>query len=245
MPIDSTTIVLLRHGQSVGNLIDQQLIKDDATDFPLDLLSRGDAEWPLTDLGLQQAERAGSYLRSAFPGGFDHIFCSPFIRSQQTLAALQIGKGLLEPRIKEQNWGALNGPEMLLKIDERHTFERAYASNIDLRPPEGETVREVHARLLSFWSERQSLITSRKTLIVSHWAPLFLSRMILNKLPLTDFPSAYMLKREVLNCQIDMYSSQINSSGGPAGWWARSTCLEHDSHASYPWQQMHDRQTLV
>ena len=245
MPDAPTTIVLLRHGQSFGNIIDSQLIKNTIPEYSKKFLLKGDAEWPLTELGHQQAYRAGLVLRERFPDGFDHIFCSPFVRSQQTLNNLEIGSGIFEPLLQEQSWGQLNGPEILERIAERQTFEKEYQYNVDLRPLDGETIREVYARVSSFWQQQRDNLHGKTTLIVSHWTPLFLSRLVLNEIPLEEFSSAYCLPRPILNCQMDIYCTHSPLKNAAKGWWNCSLCMESLVCESYPWQRLHDSSFLL
>jgi broad specificity phosphatase PhoE len=62
-------LYLVRHGQSVGNLpgVDEYGLAPD--------------DWPLTELGKQQAASLGEHLSSI---AFDAIWCSPLERAQAT-----------------------------------------------------------------------------------------------------------------------------------------------------------------
>ena len=59
-------LFLVRHGQSEFNLLGEEAGSDS----------------PLTELGLQQAERVGAWL--AQRGPFDAMYCSPLQRARQT-----------------------------------------------------------------------------------------------------------------------------------------------------------------
>jgi broad specificity phosphatase PhoE len=96
-------ITLLRHGESEGNL--QGLIQ-------------GQADFPLTEAGKDQASRLASYWK-AQGVKFDRIICSPLERALQTaeIIAKALGTPIdLEPFWMERNFGHLQGK----KLDELH-----------------------------------------------------------------------------------------------------------------------------
>jgi broad specificity phosphatase PhoE len=68
-------LYLARHGQSVGNLpgMDERGLAPD--------------DWPLTELGQQQAALLGEHLSSI---SFDAIWCSPLERAQTTANAVAV-----------------------------------------------------------------------------------------------------------------------------------------------------------
>ncbi|MCL2446546.1 MAG: histidine phosphatase family protein [Oscillospiraceae bacterium] len=68
-------LYLVRHGQSVGNLpgVDEYGLAPD--------------DWPLTELGKQQAASLGEHLSSI---AFDAIWCSPLERAQATAKAVAV-----------------------------------------------------------------------------------------------------------------------------------------------------------
>jgi hypothetical protein len=72
LPID---VVLVRHGESEGNEATRRARTGDTSQLKA-LRSRHSSFWRLTDRGIEQARRAGAWLRAAFPGGFDGCFTS-------------------------------------------------------------------------------------------------------------------------------------------------------------------------
>ena len=104
-------IILIRHGQSVGN-IDQQIYS-----------STPDWKVPLTDKGCAQAAAAGKSFRAILdkdetPGPV-FVYTSPYKRCQETVDHLLLGADLPtsrivgrreEPRIREQDFGNFQDP---------------------------------------------------------------------------------------------------------------------------------------
>ena len=83
-------LYLIRHGQSANNLLAEQL-KERPGPFPFETYMKSRvAEPPLTEMGEQQAERLGAY----FDGKeISHLFCSPMLRTMQTMRPLAESQG--------------------------------------------------------------------------------------------------------------------------------------------------------
>ncbi|GAA3041768.1 hypothetical protein GCM10020000_20730 [Streptomyces olivoverticillatus] len=95
-------IVLLRHGESEGNIDDTVYERE-----PDHALS-------LTATGRKQAEQAGVTLRELFGDERVSAYVSPYRRAHQTFQALGLDPRLVrvreEPRLREQGLGELAGP---------------------------------------------------------------------------------------------------------------------------------------
>ncbi|KAJ9180193.1 hypothetical protein P3X46_008469 [Hevea brasiliensis] len=141
-------IILVRHGESMGNI-------DTAA-----YVTTPDNKIPLTSLGLDQARVAGTHLRNLFS---DHGNCttnwrvyfyvSPYQRTRSTLR--EIGRSFErqriigvreECRIREQDFGNFQIEERMKVIKEtRERFGRFF-----YRFPEGESAADVFDRVSSF-----------------------------------------------------------------------------------------------
>jgi probable phosphoglycerate mutase len=98
LPLDGGEVFLVRHGESTANAMG---------------LWQGRAEYPLTDLGLQQARHTGAFL--AAQGAFDGLVSSPQGRALQTATAIGEALGLtpgLDADLAEIDVGALSGLSM-------------------------------------------------------------------------------------------------------------------------------------
>src|SRR3981189_1310733 len=100
-----TELVLVRHGESRGNVADRAA--RDAGALRLDLEMR-DADMPLSDLGTQQAEALGRHIAaSAADARPTSVFSSPYERAAATarVAASAAGMGSavdLDERLRER-----------------------------------------------------------------------------------------------------------------------------------------------
>lgn len=90
LPID---LVLLRHGQSEGNLARQRSKDGDNSVFIEEFKNRHTAQYRLTAKGREQAKRAGAWLRKEFGDRrvrFDRYFVSEYTRAKETAALLAL-----------------------------------------------------------------------------------------------------------------------------------------------------------
>ena len=103
MPRD---LVLVRHGQSEANIVQQGFRHDADFTLPDGFMDRHDSEMLLTPLGERQAQAAGEWLRGEFPDGFDHYHVSSLTRTIQTAGNLALnGQWIIDDRFRERDWG--------------------------------------------------------------------------------------------------------------------------------------------
>ncbi|GMG81833.1 hypothetical protein LNKW23_10460 [Paralimibaculum aggregatum] len=151
MPADSTEIALIRHFP---------------TDWNREQRLQGRADRPLTaDARARLAE-----LRLPRPWDRAAIVASTLCRARETAESLAEGRPVqLDARLVEQDWGDWEGliGEALL-ADPASGFVATHLMGPDFRPPNGETARDVLARV------RPALAgiggSGRRTLLVVHKA---------------------------------------------------------------------------
>ena len=83
-------IYIVRHGQ---------------TDWNKQKVMQGQIDVPLNETGKEQARELGEKLKDIV---FDHIFCSPLLRTRQTLENLKLKSNtriIYDDRLKERNYG--------------------------------------------------------------------------------------------------------------------------------------------
>ncbi|KAL7441747.1 hypothetical protein ACHAXH_008338 [Discostella pseudostelligera] len=138
-------IILLRHGQSLGNVDESAYVTT--------------ADWriPLTDLGRKQAQEAGKRIREKIceENASVVFYYSPYLRAKQTLDEIvpyfdkaEVFSTAEEPRISEQQIGNFQNVQQVLDAkSERSKFGRFY-----YRFPSGEAGLDVYNRVSSFIS---------------------------------------------------------------------------------------------
>lgn len=142
-------IILVRHGQSAGN-VDETVY----THTP-------DWKVSLTDKGRDQAQAAGRSFKKILDGdaaaGPVFIYSSPYARCQETVEHLVAAAGVpesrivgrrQEPRIREQDFGNFQDPQKMRECKvSRNEFGRFF-----YRFPNGESGADVYDRV-STWLE--------------------------------------------------------------------------------------------
>ena len=168
-------LVLVRHGQSEWNLKN---------------LFTGWRDVDLTDVGTEEAKRAGQKLK-AKGLSFDVAYTSALVRAQNTLKLLlaELGQpGLTEHRdqaLNERDYGDLSG---LNKDDARkkwgeeqvHIWRRSY----DINPPGGESLRDTAARVLPYYLTRilPDVMGGKRVVVSAHGNSLRALVMVLDRL---------------------------------------------------------------
>ncbi|CCH27983.1 histidine phosphatase family protein [Actinosynnema sp. NPDC047251] len=153
-------IILLRHGQSLGNV--DELAYCRVPDHAL----------PLTPRGEQEAADAGPRIKALVGGRPVAVYVSPYVRTRATLRGLDLGEQaervVAEPRLREQDWGNLQDPvqQEVLK-HQRHAFGHFF-----FRLPNGESGADVDDRLAAFLVDLETRMARdghpATALVVSH-----------------------------------------------------------------------------
>ena len=122
-----TTLIIVRHGQSVSNLTKT---------------FAGQSNSPLTPLGLEQAELASRYLDKF---NFDAVYSSPLSRAYDTAATIIKNTPLeiiCDDSLKETHLGDWEG----LPIDSVREEYQKWRTEYDYAPPNGESTHQVRER---------------------------------------------------------------------------------------------------
>ncbi|GAA1261777.1 histidine phosphatase family protein [Saccharothrix xinjiangensis] len=153
-------IILLRHGQSLGNVDELAYCR-----IP-------DHSLPLTEVGERQAREAGPRVKRLLDGERVAVYVSPYVRTRSTLRHLDLGgqaeRTVAEPRLREQDWGNLQDPvqQEVLK-HQRHAFGHFF-----FRLPNGESGADVDDRLAAFLTDLEARMREpghpATALVVSH-----------------------------------------------------------------------------
>jgi broad specificity phosphatase PhoE len=87
LPID---LILVRHGQSEGNVANKASRAGDNSFFTPGFKDRHSREFRLTDRGIEQAETAGRWLKANVLQPLDRFYVSDHIRAKETAAHLNL-----------------------------------------------------------------------------------------------------------------------------------------------------------
>ena len=195
------TLVLVRHAQSVGNIIS----RDERANHEI-----ANHAYPLTPKGKRQTKLVSDVLRQEFGGGFfDSSFCSTFRRTKETLKII-LGRSsvsLIEEDSRlDEKWDGifhdLPNSFTLEKYSDQHNL-RERAGYYHFRPPGGESGPDIEVRIRSFFQDVH-LAQKKKVLICCHGSWLLFLRRLLQGWSVDEFHSRK--KSDVpKNCSIYMY----------------------------------------
>ncbi|MBN8981226.1 MAG: 2,3-bisphosphoglycerate-dependent phosphoglycerate mutase [Rhizobiales bacterium] len=177
-------LVLVRHGQSEWNLKN---------------LFTGWKDPNLTELGVEEARRAGQKLK-AEGLQFDIAFTSALTRAQRTLELAMAEMGQKIPTTKnlalnERDYGELSGlnkDDARAKCGEEQVL--IWRRSFDVPPPGGESLKDTLARTLPYYVQeiQPGVLRGQRTLVAAHGNSLRALIMVLEKLT-----PEQILKREL------------------------------------------------
>ncbi len=161
MPFASllSLFLFLRHGQAKNNV--ERILAGRTKGFPL------------TDLGVQQAEKIGDFLR---PLNVSKIYCSPVERAEQTakIVANKIGLGCnVDERLTEIDMGSFTGmhyDEMFQKHG--NVFLKFYQGHPVVEKNGIETFSSVKQRVLDMVTHCTKKHGDETILFVTHMDPI-------------------------------------------------------------------------
>jgi probable phosphoglycerate mutase len=214
-------LILVRHGESAANVA---FPRADAAGLLESGLTVRDAEVPLTEIGVRQAEAVGRWL-AAQPAGEapQVVITSPYLRARETwrIAAETSGLELPAPTTDDRLVDRLLGElEMLTRaaIAARYPDEegRRAGDPYSYRPPGGETFADIAGRLTAFVDDLNAEHAGERVAVVAHDAVVLMMRSVIEGLD-WDAVAAVEKSGRVLNASITRFDG---SSGRLllAGW---------------------------
>ena len=143
-------IVLVRHGESEGNLAFNRSVAGDHSLYADEFLERHSSFWRLTDQGRAQALTTGEWMRKHIDVGFDSFFSSEYLRALETAALLKLPDARWKPEVmlRERDWGEY---DLASQLERRVAFKRYEArrrrESLFWAPPGGESLAQVVQRV--------------------------------------------------------------------------------------------------
>ncbi len=152
-------ILFLRHGQAKNNV--ERILAGRSKGFPL------------TDVGVQQAQNIGEFLR---PFNISKIYSSPIERAEQTanIVASKVGLDcIIDERLTEIEMGSFSGmhyDEMFSKYG--NVFLKFYQGHPIVETNGIETFASVKKRILDMVSHCSQKYNNETILLVTHMDPI-------------------------------------------------------------------------
>jgi probable phosphoglycerate mutase len=155
---EPTRVILLRHGQ---------------TRLSVDRRYSGRGDHPLTELGLEQAEKAAARLSKV--DGIAAVVSSPLQRAQQTARKLADKIGLevvTHQGLVETDFGTWEGLTFAEASEQDPEVHGRWLGDTSVKPPNGESFDEVHARVRKARAEIIARYGGQTVVLVSHVTPI-------------------------------------------------------------------------
>jgi broad specificity phosphatase PhoE len=153
-------IILVRHGESEGNVDDT--IYERVPDHRIGLTAKG----------FEQARQTGAAIREVLDGESVEVYVSPYVRTRQTLETLGLPVAerdvRVEPRLREQDWANFQDPA---DIAEQKELRDRYG-HFFYRFTQGESGSDVYDRVSTFLESMhrnfETPLAPRNVVIVTH-----------------------------------------------------------------------------
>ena len=241
MPID---LVLVRHGESEGNVVYGRARQGDHSLFTPAFASRHSSRWRLTRRGLEQAHTAGAWLRQHIAARFDRYYVSEYLRAMETAGHLGFDEAtwFCEFYLRERDWGAFD----LLSHDERR---QRYSDELDRReldsfywaPPGGESMASLCLRIDRVLHTLHRECTDQRVLVVCHGEVMWGFRVRLERMTQEryhDLDRSREPRHKLHNCQVLHYTRRDPATGIIAPYlnWMCSICPWDSDRSDNAWQ---------
>ena len=162
--------------------------------------------------------RAGTYVAAA----------SQFARAQQTFHCMRLHQTslLISPGLNEQDWGDFMSPHPPEEL--RNSFDAAYETLINVKPPGGESTLDLYNRLRATLDDLDVKFSNENMILVAHGRTLLVLRMIIENVPATDAGWRFVRQsvRELPNCG-GLYYADLHQSRHVAILQPPYPALEH------------------
>lgn len=240
MPID---LVLVRHGESEGNLA---IKRGDRGDFTEEFLKRHSSKWRLTDKGRRQAKKAGEWIRENIGKRFDRYYVSEYLRAMETAALLNLSgaRWHCDFYLRECDRGQLD----VIEPDDRagrfaEEFERRDIDSFFWAPAGGESLAQLCFRIDRVLDTFHRECYDKKVMIVCHGLVMWAFRIRIERISQRRY---HELDKsgdpydKIHNCQIFHYTRRNPKTGeiAPHLDWIRSICPTDLSRSRNEWEEI-------
>ncbi len=229
LPLD---LVLVRHGESEGNIAKRRSEQGDHSVFTKEFRNRHTSSFRLSKRGREQASLAGKFLRKEFfrgGSGFDRYITSEYARAMETAGLLRLPQALWfrDFYLAERGWGELE----ICPEDERvkrfgDALKQRAAQPFFWRPPNGESMAQLCLRVDRVLHTLHRECSDKRVLIVCHGEVMRAFQVRLERMSQGRFKRQIFSKKSedrIRNCQIIHYTRRDPENGilSPHANWVR------------------------
>ncbi len=229
MPID---LVLVRHGQSEGNVARQLSEQGDDSLFSEEFCNRHNSRLRLTNKGRHQAVEAGKWLKENVGSRFDRYLVSGYARAMETAALLDLPDAMWyqDFYLRERDMGYF---DIISEEEKKSKYPEAYRQYqhdpFYWTPPNGESVAQLCLRIDRVLQTLHRECQDKKVVITCHGMVMWAFRIRIERWTPDEFlqRSKYENKTDrIRNCQIIHYTRRNPDTGTISHRcdWVRSVC---------------------
>lgn len=244
-------LVLVRHGESEGNVANKASRAGDHSHFNDSFLVRPSSSWHLSKNGKKQAEKAGAWLRKQKIVNFDYALFSPFYRTSETLFFMGESFNSLPQGethfIQERSWGLMD----VLPVHEREAKFPGELAKRDIDPmhwipPGGESIAQVMVRFESFLQLLPVLVPrAERLLLVVHGELMWAARCVLENISPDEYFKLHHSKDpgdKIYNCHVLHYRKKVSEQRYSK---LRSVCTYNPDRWDSKWRLINKEAALA
>lgn len=243
VPID---LILVRHGQSEGNVANHASQDGDNCFFTEEHLGRHSRDFRLTDKGIWQAQCAGKWLRANVPMPLDRFYVSDYIRAKETAVELALPNALWrsEFHMRERDHALMDNipnPEKKVRYADEHA---QFVLDPFLAYPAGggesfavQCLR-MKATMLEHWCRECS---DKRIIAVSHGHTMRALQVEIEALDHDDFIRLQGSKKhedKIRNCQVMWYTRRDPDTGFLADHFVSVRSISPSEDKDYGWRRI-------
>lgn len=215
LPID---LILVRHGQSEGNVAKRLSAGGDHAAMTTVTAGRHSRSYRLSKLGREQAAIAGKWLVDEF-STFDRFIVSEYTRAMETAALLGLPDATWYRNfyLTERDWGDIEtAPENERNEKFKDAMGMRAIEPFFWKPPNGESFAELCLRLDRVLQTLEREYSDKRVILVCHGEVMRAFRVILERMSQQRFKEIYSSKTKedgVYNCEIFHYTRRNPETG--------------------------------
>ncbi|MDO8598852.1 MAG: phosphoglycerate mutase family protein [bacterium] len=234
MPVN---LVLVRHGESEGNIANRRSRAGDDGAFTQQFSERHSSLWRLTTRGIAQAKSAGAWLRENLSRGegvtvFDRYYVSEYVRALETAGHLGLPGAVWfrSAYLRERDWGQLDVmPDAVRRERFAEELARRERDGFFWAPPGGESMATLCLREDRILQTLHRECTDQDVGIVGHGEVMWAYRVLLERMTQPRYralDASSDPRDHIHNCQILHYSRRDPATRKLASSyrWMRSVC---------------------
>lgn len=243
MPRD---LILVRHGESEGNVANSRSRAGDDSDFTPEFLGRHSAHWRLTDKGCEQAKAVGEWLKANGLTHFDRHYVSECLRAMETAALLGLpdAEWFMDFQLRERDYGLM---DIVTDTDRKARYAEYLTQrerHLLFAPlPGGEPMAPVCDRLRgNIVSTLHRELADKRVIIVSHGDVMRAFRIIFERITADEYHALDQANEpsfRIGNGQIIHYT-RVNPTKStrvlPYFGWVRSINPTQPEYAGHDWR---------